>query len=158
MNTSKLSFAIGVPLIIAGILVPSSTLIESVRTIPADLYDQLLLGATLFKVGLVILGCIGLVLGRTSIWKSNIQDEHSLPNSLGKSNLAILAVIIIAASALRLYGLNSGLWIDEIATYVNYMGMPFGEIITTTIPITTICSIHYWLVLHSRSLERAPGR
>ena len=31
----------------------------------------------------------------------------------------------------RLYALNSGLWLDEILTYVGYATKPFGEIITT---------------------------
>lgn len=131
MNTSKLGFTFGVPLIIVGILVPSSTLIESLRTIPTDLHEQLILGATLFKIGLVILGFIGIALGRMSLWISNFQSEQSFPDSHRKSNLAILAVILIAASALRIYGLNTGLWHDEILTYVQYVRMSFGEIIST---------------------------
>jgi 4-amino-4-deoxy-L-arabinose transferase-like glycosyltransferase len=33
--------------------------------------------------------------------------------------------------ALRLYGLNAGLWHDEILAYVRYVRMPFGAIIST---------------------------
>ena len=45
--------------------------------------------------------------------------------------LTILAILLLIASILRLYGLGNGLWIDEIVTYVNYGKMPFGEILTT---------------------------
>jgi uncharacterized membrane protein len=42
-----------------------------------------------------------------------------------------LAIMLAAALLLRLHGLDYGLWYDEIRTHVQYMGMPFGEIITT---------------------------
>ena len=45
--------------------------------------------------------------------------------------LVILVALLGAASALRLYDLGNGLWVDEILTYVNYMKMPVGQIMTT---------------------------
>ena len=155
MNASRLSFTIGSLLIFTGIFVPSSTLIESLRTIPADLHEQLILGATLFKIGLVILGFIGVALRRTSLWKSNFQSEQSFPDSHRKSNLAILAVILIAASALRLYGLNSGLWYDEFLTYVQNVRMPFGEIISTY--KSTNQHLLYTLLAHGSILTFGEG-
>jgi len=79
----------------------------------------------------VILGLLVIVLSRLSIWKSEIQREKPLPDPHSKIIPAILAAILVCSFALRLYGLDYGLWYDEILTYVKYMKMPFGEIITT---------------------------
>jgi len=123
--------SLGALLILTGILVPSSKLIGVLRTTPVALVEQLLLGATLFKVGLVLLGLSVIGLARMSIWISASQSEKRLLDPRHRSILVILAVIILAASALRLYRLDSGLWLDEILTYVMYAEMPFGEIIST---------------------------
>ncbi|MCI0591203.1 MAG: glycosyltransferase family 39 protein [Gammaproteobacteria bacterium] len=124
------SFA-GSLLILTGVVVPSSALIKALRTTPVELLEQLLLGATFFKIGLVILGLLIIALGRMSIWKSEIQSEKPLPDHRRNFNRALLGALIIAASALRLYGLDSGLWLDEILTYVDHAKMPFGEIVST---------------------------
>jgi 4-amino-4-deoxy-L-arabinose transferase-like glycosyltransferase len=46
-------------------------------------------------------------------------------------DLSILALILVIAFGLRLYALNSGLWHDEISTYLKFARMPVGEIIST---------------------------
>jgi uncharacterized membrane protein len=43
----------------------------------------------------------------------------------------MLAIILCIAAMLRLHALDSGLWLDEIFTYVNYARLPFGEIVST---------------------------
>jgi len=43
---------------------------------------------------------------------------------------AWLAAILVAGAALRIVGLNSQLWFDEIATLVDFVRLPFGEIIS----------------------------
>jgi mannosyltransferase len=53
----------------------------------------------------------------------------SQPNN--KVVSATLAAIMIAATLLRFYLLNSGLWLDEILTYVKYAQLPFLSIVTT---------------------------
>jgi hypothetical protein len=122
---------LGLLFILTGALVPASALVEFLREIPEDLMDQLLLGATLFKIGLIILGLVIIILARLPVWKSEAQSEEPKADLPSKASLAVLAIILVAALALRLYGLSSGLWHDEILTYVNYVRMPFGEIIST---------------------------
>ncbi len=122
---------IGALLILAGIFVSSSALIEFIRAVPEELRAQLLLGATLFRIGLVVLGIVTIVLGRMSIWTSDIQSTRPLSDASPQLHLAILAVVLLAATGLRLYGLDVGLWHDEILTYVKYVRLPFGEIIST---------------------------
>ena len=131
MHTVKLSFFLGVMLIVTGILVPSSALIESLRTIHVDLREQLLLGAVIFKCGLAIFGLFILIVGRMTKWNVEAQPAKPPPGSGSKKDLVILSAILLSAAALRLYALDSGLWFDEILTYVNYVKKPFGEIIST---------------------------
>ncbi len=123
--------SLGGLLIVTGILIPSPTLIGILRTTPVGLGEQLLLGATLFRVGLVLLGLSVSGLTWMSKWISSSQSEKPLPDPGHRPMLAILAVVILAASTLRLYRLDSGLWLDEILTYVLYAEMPFGEIISS---------------------------
>ena len=131
MYATKLSFVIGTLLVLGGIFVPSPTLIDSLRATPEGLREQLLLGATLFKIGLVICGFLVITLGRLSIWKVETQNQNGRSDPNRKNIVALLVAILCAASLLRLYRLDSGLWLDEILTYVLYVKMPFGEIIST---------------------------
>lgn len=126
-----LILASGGLLLLTGFAVPPSTLVTALRGTPGDNPEQLLLGATLFKISLVILGLLAIALGRMSVRRppSHSRRPHSDPYRW--FNLALLTAILIAAAALRLYGLNAGLWHDEILTYVRYARMPFGEIIST---------------------------
>ncbi|MHA2231473.1 MAG: glycosyltransferase family 39 protein [Candidatus Hodarchaeales archaeon] len=48
-----------------------------------------------------------------------------------KLNQGLLAAILVVALALRLHGIDYGLWYDEISAYVTYMQMSFGKILTT---------------------------
>lgn len=52
---------------------------------------------------------------------------RSLPRP---SSAAVLAALLVIAAALRLYGLDDGLWIDEITTWTTYMRLPLSELPT----------------------------
>ena len=86
----RTSLIVGVVLILVGILVPADTLIESLRAEPGDLLDQLLVGATLFKISLVVLGMVVVVLGRLSVWErkfaTRIDRNDSRQNKTGPLN------------------------------------------------------------------------
>lgn len=49
---------------------------------------------------------------------------------LSVNHPVLICALLAIALGLRLYGLNAGLWHDEIATYINYGGLSFGEILT----------------------------
>jgi len=131
MRPAKVTFVIGVLLILTGIFVPSSTLVHFLRTIPVGLREQLLLGAVLFKFGLGMFGLFLMIVSRMGIWKIEGQPIRRSSSFGGKKDLLILVAIILAALALRVYALNFGLWYDEIMTYVKYVKNPFGEILST---------------------------
>ncbi len=132
MTNSKFNYAVGTLLILVGIAVPSLTLIKVLRgELPIAIRQQLLAGATIFKIGLIIFGGFFLARGRFSLFKLEKRPIEPLPDSNGKVTIVILATILFTSAVLRLYGLNNGLWFDEILTYVNFANTPFGEIITT---------------------------
>jgi mannosyltransferase len=132
MTNSKFNYTVGTLLILVGIAVPSLTLIKVLRgELPIDIRQQLIVGATTFKIGLIIFGVFFLARGRFSFFKLEKRPIESLPDSNRKITIVILATILFTAAVLRLYGLNNGLWFDEILTYVNFANTPFGEIITT---------------------------
>jgi uncharacterized membrane protein len=92
---------------------------------------ELLLGARLFKVGLIMLGALIIALGMILGKKREILTEKLITNSSDKLPGIILSMMLAVALVLRLYGIDYGLWYDEMRTHVQYMGMSFGEILTT---------------------------
>lgn len=131
MTKHKLYIGFGLLLVAAGLFIPSSALINFLRAPREDLLQQLLLGAKLFKMAIVALGVAVVILGRFFAARSDVPRVEGAPATAKEPRLALLWVILVAACALRLYGLDGGLWYDEIKTYVDYARMPFGEIITT---------------------------
>jgi len=121
----------GLIIISTGLFVSSSNLVNFLRTLPAGIPRELQLGATLFKLGLVTIGAFVLIFGKRAMSKSNLPKKTNAHEPHGKLVLALLLTILFAALALRVYGLNEGLWLDEILTLVNYAKEPFGEIATT---------------------------
>jgi mannosyltransferase len=132
VRSSKLTFVIGLLLIFAGIFVPSSAILAFIRqnSVEESLRNQLMLGAHLFRVGLVLLGSFVFFLGKIFAEDSKTLNKSEPIHSSGQSRM-ILALILLAATLLRLYGLNSGLWHDEILSIIEYVRMPYGEIIST---------------------------
>jgi len=115
-------------LVLIGLLLPSQTFVHAVRAVPPEALQQdLLQGALLFKLGLMLLGCASLVLGK--IWATPGLASQRAPRV--RWTWAVLGGILLASFVLRLYKLNVGLWHDEVITYVNYVSMPLGEIFST---------------------------
>lgn len=125
--------AIGIILVLAGAFTPSATIVGLLRTGPVDgvLLDQLMLGALFFKIGLIVLGLFIMVAAMLPIWTRPGRTETLGDIRTSTSDIVILAVILLLATVIRLYGLEGGLWFDEIVTYVNYVQVPFGEAIST---------------------------
>jgi mannosyltransferase len=128
-NASRIAFFSGITLIIIGLFLPTTALIGALRPDPGELMADLVTGATYFKIGLVVFGMLLLVVPRLPIW-----DATSYPSRASdQDGLAVqggLAALLVIALGLRLYWLNSGLWLDEILAYATYMKLSFGEIAT----------------------------
>jgi mannosyltransferase len=132
VNHPMITLSVGGLVILLALVTPPSGLLHFLVARPGDRLDQLLLGITLFKYSLVTLGFYLMALGWLPIWQPVTPIEKPPPDRRHHSlNLAIVVVVLCTAAVLRLYALDSGLWYDEILTYVHYARLPFGEIITT---------------------------
>lgn len=126
---SKPSLLIGALLILLALFVSSNALIAMLR--PGQASAQLLLGATIFRACLGILGAAIIALALAPLWKTTPPNPPDATPSRDRTIAAILAALLILATALRLYALDAGLWLDEIITNVLYARLPFGAIVTT---------------------------
>jgi mannosyltransferase len=133
----NLALVLGTLLLVMGVVIPPSAVVESLTATPGDRLDQLLLGAVLFKLCVGVLGLLIIVLPRLPLWESALTGErpprlraHRARGSSDLLDVAILVAIVLVASALRLYRLDAGLWHDEILTYLDQLRVPFGESMT----------------------------
>jgi mannosyltransferase len=131
MEKFRLHIILGLIFILAGLFVSSSSLVAFLRTIHTGISEDLLLGAKLFRVGLIIIGAFVVVFGRIMKSRTDIPEEKDdyKPNNV--LVLVFLLTILFISLALRIYGLNKGLWLDEILTFENYVKSPLGKIVTT---------------------------
>lgn len=133
MNIKDISgprFLIGAFFFIAGALLSSSALTESLSAPPAGVTIQLMQGATIFRISLALLG-VAFIIASLPIWSPPAASAKPAVDPHHKWVLLLLALILIIATALRLYQLNSGLWLDEILTDVLFAKAPLRSIITT---------------------------
>lgn len=125
--TSALLIALG--FVVAGAVAPPAWIVAG---LDAPATPARLIGALLFKLGLVALG---VTVAALRWWQRRLPvaaprlDERPVAES--RTALAGLAVVLVAASLLRLYRLDAGLWYDEIVAYVKYARMPFGQLVST---------------------------
>src|SRR5581483_2887468 len=91
---------------------------------------QLLLGATIFRFNLAILGLLVIVLPRLPLWDTSRAVPETAANSRRRIILLCLAALLAVAALLRLYDLNDGLWLDEILTDVLFVRQPLGTILS----------------------------
>jgi mannosyltransferase len=131
---NRFVFIVIILCIIIGLTVPSSVLVDWLRhnrPIPFDQVDQLLLGATIFRISLILLGIFLAVVVRSPMWRTDVPDRLQT-TTLGRTEFLSIGVVCTVALVLRLLMLNSGLWLDEIITYVEYgRSMSLGEIAST---------------------------
>jgi len=123
-------------LLLAGLLTPAHGLVELLQSTPADRIDpdllsRLLLGARLFKASLVMLGLALVVLARLPAMKGGAGTAPHPGGKPGVSATVLVILLLAVATALRFIDLDNGLWVDEIMTYVNYAGAPFGRLVST---------------------------
>ena len=133
-STSRHIYSLlGLLLIVAGAVVPSSAWITLLRPDlqPGELRDVLVTGAHVFRVALVLLGLATIGFSRVQSAGTENQQGIAAPAPLSRHEFFALVGLLVSALALRLIALNAGLWHDEIATLVNYGHLSPGEIVTT---------------------------
>lgn len=120
-------------LVLAGLALPGDLILGLLRQPPAGGFTpELQRGAVLFKVSLVVLGVYLFLIKRLLVRGKRYFSGSGHPPSgpVGAGDAAAVAVLLAVALALRLHGIGEGLWYDEILTYVDLAGLPFGEIVT----------------------------
>ena len=91
---SRLTLGAGTLFILVGIFLPSSAVIESLRTAPdLEVTEHLSLGITLFKIGFVILGLVCIVLGQMPLWHLESKREKAIPDPYQRLSFLILAAL-----------------------------------------------------------------
>ena len=59
-----------------------------------------------------------------------MSDRPSTPHPITTSEAATVVALTLVALVLRLVGSNSGLWIDEIYSLVDFFRVPLGRMVT----------------------------
>lgn len=122
------SLALGGCLVALAVLIPTTTWVAQLRPAGDPEAAPLLPGATILRVGLGLLGLLIAVLGNLRIWKAT---RPVISQPLDRHAVIALGLILLAAAGLRLYGLDAGLWYDEIVTNVLYVRLPLGVALTS---------------------------
>ncbi len=89
-------------------------------------------GPTLFRALLVFHGIFLIAIGL--IWEKIATNEPIVKvetSRISPSTLIAMCVLSVVALALRLWNLNSDLWVDEVFTLLDFARQPFGLMLTS---------------------------
>jgi mannosyltransferase len=131
MRAKAIGSAIGTLCVLLALLFPATIIARLLTNQSAAPPDDLVRGALLFKAVLVLLGISVLGAGFLPIWDQSRATTVAQPDRQKRLAWGVLAVVVVAGAALRIYHLNSGMWYDEIVTNVLYARMPYGTILTS---------------------------
>ncbi|MCA9969233.1 MAG: glycosyltransferase family 39 protein [Anaerolineales bacterium] len=116
-------------LILPALFTPLATMGRILRPNAAVVPDDIMLGGILFRIGLVILGGIVLLLAGLPLWQRPSRADR--PSPVPRWAIILLVLLLLLALGMRLFQLGSGLWFDEILTYMNYARLPMGELVSS---------------------------
>ncbi|RMF40025.1 MAG: hypothetical protein D6754_04150 [Alphaproteobacteria bacterium] len=120
----------GLALLAAGLVLTPERALALFRPGAGPGDEALMTGFRLLRAMLAAGGVWAIVLG---LLPRPAAPAAALPAPPGwsRAEIALFAALMILAAALRLYGLDRGIWIDEMLTHVNYMPLTVGEIVTS---------------------------
>ncbi len=137
MNHRPLQIVLGLALVVCGVLLPHSwyTPLPATEPLPLPPLD----GMTLLQLSFVLEGVLLVALGALGWHFRPVPDMQrlristpALADTLAhRTAIWLLAAISVLALVLRLIGLNSDLWIDEIAPLVAYAHASLWQIFIT---------------------------
>jgi hypothetical protein len=116
-------------LLLVALLLPSSAWIAGPGAPAPHRADKLIAGASLLRASLASLGAF-LILGAYQGWWRSAPAPSCRIAATGFETTVAWGLLTVGAG-LRLYGLNRGLWVDEVLTLVDYVRPPIREIVTT---------------------------
>ncbi|MBL0169310.1 MAG: hypothetical protein IPP90_01100 [Gemmatimonadaceae bacterium] len=111
----------------AAVVFPPANTAEWIRSTTDESTTALVTGLWLCKA-LVVFNLLAIPLVRR--WfPADTTSGSTVP--LSRREQGLIAVILLVAMALRLRGLGTGLWLDEIQTQLDYVRLPWGRLLTT---------------------------
>lgn len=128
----------GMALTLLAVLVSNAS-IE--RVLLGDATRSLSWGATLFRALLaahgMVLVAVGIIWGWRALWST--ERSQPTPQNFARasnrqtsvSSWLMLIALSLVALALRLWRLNTDLWVDEVFTLLDFVRVPLGEIVTS---------------------------
>ncbi len=140
INKKKVFFTIAGIAVLLVLFTPSMGIIRAFAIPVTSDVNSLLTGIKLFKVGLIINGFVLFMLwyksGRcvdvnTTLYvnPSGINDDNNV--RLRFKSLIALTVLLVVAALLRFRGIDSDLWYDEMITLVEFVRLPFSQLLTS---------------------------
>jgi mannosyltransferase len=135
-TTNIILFLLGITLVVCGTVQSSERIAMTLVGSSASNYQDVLKGALLFRVGLILNGLMIVAIGAfyspsLGSTTSLLNENRELNEKQGFRNWMPLPVVLAFAAALRVYGSNSCLWYDEVGTLVKSVRLPTHQLITT---------------------------
>ena len=130
MRRFHITIAIGLVLILLGLVLSSDRLIPLLQGVAAPDSQPLVLGVQLFRAGLIVFGTYIMSLWFVREYRPAHDPDPVLAETT-RTETALFAGLILCAVVLRLYSLDIGIWFDEMLTHVNYMPLSVGQIVST---------------------------
>jgi len=130
LNKSYFSLIAGFSLFVAAFVVSADALFQVFGKAGEPMQAEFANGARLFKISLGVLGAYILVVRLLPVHQQFGAAAIIVAPASRRQNI-IFAVLLAAATLLRIYSLNTGIWFDEMLTYVIYMPLRVGEILGT---------------------------
>jgi 4-amino-4-deoxy-L-arabinose transferase-like glycosyltransferase len=129
------------PVRIILLLIGSAMIVFSIA-VPNESYARFLLGEyekdlswgpNLFRALLALHGVALIIVGWTREASTSVVNDRASDTEtrLSPRVISILVILSVIALALRLWNLNSDLWIDEVLTLLDFVRNPLGQILTS---------------------------
>ncbi|MEJ2704366.1 MAG: glycosyltransferase family 39 protein, partial [Sedimentisphaerales bacterium] len=137
-TANSYSLVVAALLVVLSLLLPSEKIAVALVGRSALNYNEVAVGTVLFRVGLGLLGLAAFVIweltcltaGTRSMSAVNFLDSDDNVEKEGQASYwRFLVIILTIGAVLRIPGVNSGLWYDEIATLVEFVRLPLNRLI-----------------------------
>ena len=120
----------GLGLIAFGTVAPSDAIVSFLQGDGNSGSEFLGQGATLFRAVVVVIG-VYMVAVTSLLPRQRLATDTAEAEETGGVHVLIIAGLFALAAGLRLYGLETGIWYDEMLTHVRYMPLTVGQIVST---------------------------
>ena len=120
----------GLGLIAFGAVTPSDAIVSFLQGDGNSGSEFLGQGVTLFRAVVVVIG-VYMVAVTSLLPRQRLVGETTEVEDASSLHVLIVMALFALAAGLRLYGLETGIWYDEMLTHVRYMPLTVGQIVST---------------------------